>query len=360
MLYGHGDNGYVYEREIVADFSTNIWYGGEPSGLKEHLFRQWKVVNKYPEVLAESLAGKLGLLHGLSAENMLVTNGATESIYLLAQLYRNKRSCIVIPSFSEYEDACRMHEHQMNFLPWEDLTPAIRLAADRPTQLTAHPALQADPPSPAPDLFWIGNPNNPTGAVFPALEKLLYNNPQTIFAVDEAFIGFTDAIPSAIGAVTRYPNLVIFRSLTKSFAIPGLRLGYIVANREIIQRLQSLKLPWSVNALALTAGNFILDHCPAPHWSLAPLLRDKEGFVRDLQEKAAVKIVPGHTHFFLCQTTHGSATDLQRWLLETFGLLIRDASNFRGLDAGHFRLATLAPDKNLLMVNALKEWRGKR
>src|ERR1700735_5418937 len=99
MLYGHGDNGYVYVREIVADFSANIWYGGEPPGLKEHIFSNWeKIVNKYPEPIATSLAERLSLRHGLSPENILVGNGATECIYLLAQLYRNKRSRIVIPS----------------------------------------------------------------------------------------------------------------------------------------------------------------------------------------------------------------------------------------------------------------------
>ena len=184
MIYGHGDNGYIYEREIVADFSTNIWYGVELAGLKEHLFREWKSVNKYPEPLAESLAGKLGLLHGLAPENILVTNGATEGIFLMAQLCRKKRSCIVIPSFQEYEDACRMHEHQLNFLSWDELAPAIRLAADRPLQPAdrprqpaARPGLYPDGSSSAPDIFWIGNPNNPTGAVFPALE----NDPELAF-----------------------------------------------------------------------------------------------------------------------------------------------------------------------------------
>ena len=107
MLYGHGDNGYRLGGDIIADFSTNVWYGGEPQGLKEHLFRQWRLINRYPEVLGESLAARAAQHHGLNPENILVTNGATESIYLTAQAFSGSRSAIVIPSFSEYGDACR-------------------------------------------------------------------------------------------------------------------------------------------------------------------------------------------------------------------------------------------------------------
>src|SRR5882757_8505834 len=116
MLYGHGDNGYRLGGDIVGDFSTNVWYGGEPPGLKEHLFRQWHRINRYPEVLGESLTIKAACHHELSQANILVTSGTTESIYLLAQAYASRSSGIIIPSFSEYEDACRMHGHNLDFI----------------------------------------------------------------------------------------------------------------------------------------------------------------------------------------------------------------------------------------------------
>ncbi|HMH21370.1 MAG TPA: aminotransferase class I/II-fold pyridoxal phosphate-dependent enzyme [Puia sp.] len=351
MLYGHGDNGYQYGREIIADFSTNVWYGGEPEGLKEHLFRQWKRINKYPEPLAGNLAGKVSRHHGLQPENILITSGATESIYLMAQLFRNKRSCVVIPSFSEYEDACRIHEHAIDFLNWESLAS---LGGDTiPEAPGAGPDMVAEA-----DLFWIGNPNNPTGAVFTAPETLISRYPQTMFAIDESFIEFTDAITSAIGLVQETPNLAILRSMTKAFAIPGLRLGYIAAHRDIIEKLKALKLPWSVNAMALEAGNFIFDHYSSIRLPLTKLSQDKADLIGQLRE-FQIKIYSGETHFFLCETAWASAEELKRWLLERSGLLIRDACNFRGLGAGHFRLATLAPDQNRLLVNALEEWQAQ-
>jgi threonine-phosphate decarboxylase len=345
MLHGHGDNGYLYPQDIRADFSTNVWYGGEPAGLKGHLFGQWERVNRYPQVLAENLRGRISRHHDLPPENILVCSGATEGIYLIAHAYKARGAdrlaadgpCttgVVIPSFSEYEDACRIHEHRVRFLSWEDLRPTRNLTTD---------------------LLWMGNPNNPTGSVFLELEALIRHNPGTTFVLDEAFIEFTDAIKSAIPLIGRYPNLVILRSLTKSFVIPGLRLGYVVAGREIIERLQRVKLPWSVNALAAEAGNYLFDNYSSLGLPLEQLLRDKAAFVRQMED-IGIKVYPGATHFFLCETSVGTAAGLQQYLLDNHRLLIRNAANFRGLQPGHFRLATLAPDKNQLLVNALKLW----
>src|SRR5690606_22137033 len=121
MLKGHGDDAYRYNKEIVANFSSNVWYGGEPAGLKAHLFSQWKTINKYPEVLGESLQNKIAQHHQLTPEQILVSSGTTESIYLIAQALRENSTTVVIPAFAEYEDACRMHHHQINFLDWDKL-----------------------------------------------------------------------------------------------------------------------------------------------------------------------------------------------------------------------------------------------
>jgi threonine-phosphate decarboxylase len=390
MLYGHGDNGYLHRQGLLADFSSNVWYGGEPAGLKDHLFQRWQLINRYPEVLAESLTERVSRHHGLNPQNILVNNGTTESIYLIAQLFKRKKTSIVFPSFSEYEDACRMHEHSLHFLSWTELenwiahlttgldatgiratglrATGLRAVEPAATGLQSHseaptaPAAKAAPDRPTwlnTDLLWVGNPNNPTGAVLPALETLIRHYPEIIFIVDEAFIEFTQSIASLVGLVRELPNLVILRSLTKVFAIPGLRLGYVVAEEEMITRLRAFKLPWSVNALALEAGNFIFDHYSRIRLPLASLLQDKEHFIRQL-EGIGIKIQSSHTHFFLCDTGREDAAELQNFLLDKFRLLIRNAANFRGLGAGNFRLATLSPDKNQWLINALKEWKEKK
>jgi threonine-phosphate decarboxylase len=337
MLHGHGDDAYRYKQKIVADFSTNVWYGGAPEGLKEFLFSRWQVVERYPEVLAESLGKQIAQHHHLNSDQVLISSGTTESIYLIAQAFGAKRTTIAIPAFAEYEDACCLHQHQLTFMDW--------------SALAAVPKLDTD-------LCFICHPNNPMGSVLPQLEALITGNPQTFFIIDEAFIEFTVSVKSVIPLLDRYPNLVILRSLTKAYAIPGLRLGYIVASAAIIQQLKAVKFPWSVNALALEAGKFIFDNYHQVQIPLQQLLQEKENLVNQLQLHAPLKLQQSHTHFMLGETTHKTAAELKLFLIDNFGILIRDASNFRGLGEKHFRICTLSPDKNQLLIEALSQWKN--
>lgn len=336
MLHGHGDDGYRQATKIVADFSTNVWYGGEPVGLKKHLLSHWESINRYPEVLAESLAEQAATHHRLSAEGVLISSGTTESIYLIAQEFSGRTTTIVTPAFAEYEDSCRMHHHQLRFLDWTALENLPRLTSD---------------------LIFICNPNNPTGATFGQLEAWLIQNPRTMFVVDEAFIDFTTQISTAIPLLNRYDNLIVLRSMTKAYAIPGLRLGYIVSSPAINTRLKAIKPPWTVNALALEAGKYIFTRYTECQPPLNQLLADKEALTQALSQHDALRIHESQTHFFLVETLVGTAEDLKQFLVEKHGLLIRNASNFRGLGAGHFRIATLAPGTNELLINALAVWK---
>jgi threonine-phosphate decarboxylase len=335
MFQGHGDDGYLHRQKLTADFSTNVWHGGAPAGLKEHLFAQWEGVQRYPEVLAESLTEKIAISYGFKTENILVTNGSTESIYLVAQAYQNKKTTITIPAFAEYEDACKMFGHQISFLNWAELETGLK---------------------PDTDVLFICNPNNPTGAVFTDLEDLIQKHPDVLFVVDEAFIEFTLSLTSVIALIEKYNNLVVLRSMTKAYAIPGLRLGYIAANAALIKRLKSFKLPWAVNAMAIAAGHFIFDHYKTIQIPLQQLLADKANFVKDLTT-TQLTIYPGHTHFFLARTNLQTAAALKQFLLKEFNILIRNADNFRGLTDKHIRIATLSKNKNQLLINALAEWK---
>lgn len=336
MLYGHGDDGYQFKNDIVADFSTNVWYSGEPAGLKEHIFDNWNAINKYPEVIAESLAKKISGHHNLQPDNLLVNSGSTESIYLIAQAFRQKKTTIIVPAFAEYEDAANMYGHSLNFMDWQQLNPATQFKTD---------------------LVFVCNPNNPTGAVFNFLEELLCNNPQTIFVLDEAFIEFTLTISSSVALINKYKNLIVLRSLTKAYAIPGLRLGYIVSSAPLISKIKQFKYPWSVNTIALETGKFIFDNYAAIQIPITRLLQDRQHFINELQQ-IKVNITDSHTHFFLAEIIGSDASTLKKHLIKNHGILIRDASNFRGLGSGHFRVATLSPAKNQLLVNALKEWKN--
>jgi len=337
MLQGHGDDSYRYAQKIIADFSTNVWYGGEPSGLKEYIFAQWSTINRYPEVMAESLSKLVASHHYLNPEQILINSGTTESIYLIAQAFAGKKTTIVTPAFAEYEDACRLYQHDLTFFPWSKIEEFSTLSTD---------------------LVFICNPNNPTGKAFSQLENWIQQNPETLFVVDEAFIDFTVQINSSIPLIDHYPNLLVMHSLTKAYAIPGLRLGYIAASEDLVSKLKSIKQPWTVNTMALEAGKFIFENYQQIQIPLKNLLMEKERFAEKLSQNPILKIHEGATHFFLAETLKGDAAELKQFLIEKYGLLIRDASNFRDLTKKYFRIATLSPEKNNLLIEALDEWRN--
>jgi threonine-phosphate decarboxylase len=337
MLQGHGDDGYKYKQDIKANFSTNVWYGGYSEALKNHLIESWNAIDSYPEASAESFIDVLAKDLKVETNMLMAVNGATEAFYLLAQCFNNKRSTIVIPTFSEYEDACKINNHKLNFINWNELSSSSRFNTD---------------------LIWICNPNNPTGDILLQndLEHLLQNHPNSVFILDEAYIDFTDSISSSIDMIKKYQNLIIVKSLTKNFAIPGLRLGYLISNQALVQKIEFYKAPWTVNSLAIEAGKYLIQHKsevlpPVKHYKSST-----EKFIENLSHISGIRIHPTKTSYFLIELEKGDSTELKNYLISEFGILIRDAKNFRGLNSSYIRVATLSEEKNQLLIDALQKW----
>lgn len=337
MILGHGDDGYLHNETIRANFSSNVFYEGLPEGLKEHLSSHWDTITRYPDANAESLQKALVNWHQLQAQEILVTNGATEAFYLIAHHLQKQSATIIIPSFAEYEDACRVHAVALKFMEWESINKNTRFATEA---------------------VFFGNPNNPTGSVFAKelLYALLENNPNTLFVIDEAYVDFTVNEISMIHKINTFTNLLIVKSLTKTYAIPGLRLGYIISQEQNIQAILKNKMPWSVNAFAIEAGKFIVKNAESLALPLQTLLADTSVFMAELRQIESIEIYPTTTNFFLCQTKLKTAAELKEYLLTIHHLLVRDASNFRSLSAQHFRIATQTPENNQLLIKAIKQW----
>ncbi|HAA20632.1 MAG TPA: hypothetical protein DCP28_18415, partial [Cytophagales bacterium] len=272
--------------------------------------------------------------HGVSEDHFLFTNGATEAFYLIAQAFVGQKAAIVAPTFSEYQDACRIHG-----LPYD----LVKKAALDPTGY---------------GLVWLCNPNNPDGTLIPSNEliDLIEDHPATTFVVDEAYIEFTDQLASLAAEVKRLSNLIVVRSLTKTFAIPGLRLGYVMAAQDLIGRLLSKKMPWSVNTLAIHAGLEIFEHYETWQFEVAELLEETRAFAAQVFTTEGLEVIPSHTSYFLVKLHRGTAAGLKAYLAEQHGILVRDATNFQGLDGEHIRLATQGPEANQALLNALKQW----
>lgn len=332
MIEGHGDDAYKY-KAIKINFSSNVYNHVDHSGLHQHLFQQMESIRTYPEPEPYSLEKVLAERFHLSSEEVCVTNGATEAIYLIAQTFRNQISAILMPTFSEYADACRLHGHKV--VPIYNLN---RLP-DRGR------------------LIWLCNPNNPTGEVREkeVLTACIKQNPQCIFIMDQSYEFFTQKALLTAREAAEFPNVILLHSMTKRFAVPGLRLGYITACKELLHEIRTQRMPWSVNQLAIEAGHYLLSSSQYDI-DIYLLLREKKRLVQSLLSIGGMEIWPSDTHYMLVQLRMGKAAALKEYLATEHGILIRDASNFEGLNEHFFRIATQTPEENDKLVESIKKW----
>jgi threonine-phosphate decarboxylase len=340
MLLGHGDDGHLYQSAAVANFSSNVYYPGFSEDLGVFLSAQMLKVKNYPEPNSESLRKALAKFHVLEDSQLLVTNGATDAFYLVAHAFKKSTATIVIPSFAEYEDACRLYGMEISFLAWDGLKGDTRFGTS---------------------LVFICNPNNPNGAIVSkeVIRCLLNTHQDTVFVLDEAYIDFTFSVASSVDLLKEFPNLLIVKSLTKTFAIPGLRLGYLLGSKDMITRISRYKIPWSVNTLAVEAGKYIVENHEALALPLKEMLAETKTLRVSVNSIRGIQALESHTTFFLCHTAHDDAASLKDFLMKHFRLLIRDASNFRGLSKNHFRIASQSAEENKLLIKALATWSAR-
>lgn len=334
MTDGHGDDLYRYSN-IRLNFSSNIYNHLDHSGLDAFLSERIGSVHSYPEPVPESLESEWALRMGLDSRNMCVTNGATDAIYLIARAFYGADSVIVMPTFSEYADACRMNMHKVR--------PAYSLDSLK---------------VPVNGLCWICNPNNPTGTVYSPeiLTELAEGNPGCTFVIDQSYAGFTDMELLSARKAAECPNILLLHSMTKKFAIPGLRLGGITGYEKAVERMKRFRMPWAVNSLAIEAGKYLLENSGNYNISINELLAEKERISNEIRAIGGIDVWKSSTHFFLCQLRMGRASALKDFLAEEYGILIRDCSNFEGLDERFFRIAVQLPSENDELVSAIRDW----
>ena len=342
MIQGHGDDRYRFQREIRADFSSNVYSQVNLEPLKAHLRARLDVIGRYPEPEPYTLEKALAALLGIDPASVCVTAGTTEAIYLIAHAFKGSESYIIQPTFSEYADACRLYAHSV--APVSVLLPKKgRCAGHRP---------------PLHSLFWLCNPNNPTGTVIPKeqLVQAIEDNLDTIFVIDQSYGFFTQAPLLSPAEAVCYPNVIQLHSMTKRYAMPGLRLGYVTAHPKLIEMIRAVRMPWSVNALAIEAGLYLTQHEDTAPIDLTTLLAETQRLRDNLNAIPGLTAEPTQTHFFLCRLAEGSAAALKQYLAEEHSILIRDASNFEVLDGRCFRIATQTPAENDALIAAIQSY----
>ena len=340
MIEGHGDDSYKYTHPITANFSSNVYCKVDLSNLKAHLCSRMETIGNYPEPEPYTLEVRLARKYRLSTDSVCVTNGATEAIYLIAQTFRGTHTAILQPTFSEYADACRMHGHRVMSL--------YQLPAAKDNYLLPEDLR----------MLWLCNPNNPTGTVTAKayLTELIEHNPQVCFVIDQSYEYFTLQPLFAASEAAAFPNVLLLHSMTKRYAVPGLRLGYVTGDAGLLRRLRTNRMPWSVNQLAIEAGLHLLEQDVPNPPDMVAYMNETARLRAALQALGGVEVWATDTHFMLLQLRMGRASALKDYLAEKHGILIRDASNFDGLDERFFRIATQSREENDRLVGAIAQW----
>ncbi|HVS86464.1 MAG TPA: Rv2231c family pyridoxal phosphate-dependent protein CobC [Gaiellaceae bacterium] len=323
----HGD---ALAEPGLLDFAVNTWPGPRSPQLEAAL-RRALASTAYPS--EREARARIAARHGVEPAAVLAANGACEVFWLIAHALRPRRACCIHPAFTEPEAALRA------------------VGADVRHVFREPGAWRFDPASVPEDaeLVVVGNPNNPTGGLDARAHLLALLRPGRLVLVDESFMDFVPGEPESL-AGTRRPGLAVLRSLTKLWALAGLRAGYLLAEPDLVKRLEANRQPWSVNALACAALATCADDRETPARVAAEVTAEREGLVGALAGLPGVRVWPGAANFLLLRLADGPAAVAR---LREEGIAVRPAWTFPGLDERFVRVAVRRGEDNRRLVEAL-------
>jgi len=327
----------------IVDFSSNINPAGMPASVKSILKKRLNKMEHYPDLHSSDLISNLKKYTGLSKTNLIVGNGAIEIIYNFCSAFLSKKRILIsVPTFGEYEAAAKLAECKITFFKTMNLSENLDSFISK---------------IPTNGCIFVCNPNNPTGSILSKkqLTKIILSakRKSCLVFIDESFIELVpQSNQSILNLIKIYDNLFVLRSLTKSFALAGIRIGYAGSSKEIINILQKIKIPWSVNALAQEAGIIAINNKQYLKKSKLIIKKESNFLKNKISDLPGFECYDSSTNFILIKTKQDS-TKIQKKLLK-HKILIRDCKNFRGLNNHYIRIAVRSHQDNLKLIQALE------
>lgn len=330
----------------LTDFSASINPLGTPPSAISAIVNNTSQLTAYPDPEYTELRSHLANHHHLDPQFILPGNGSAELLtWAGRELAQQKFTYLITPAFSDYQRALTAFGGQifpcpLSLCPQDDsgINPTLPI-----------------PQSPEPESgLLLNNPHNPTGKLWAKEEILPYLDQFSLVVIDEAFMDFLTPAQeqSLIPMVENYANLVILRSLTKFYSLPGLRMGYAIAHPERLRRWQKWRDPWSVNALAAAATVAVIQDDQFQQQTWDWLISARSQLWQQLQTISGLQPFAGAANYLLVRT-EVSATKLQEKLLQEYQIVIRDCLSFPELGDRYFRIAVRLPEENHRLVEAL-------
>ncbi len=333
-----------FTQEELLDFSANINPLGMPGSVQKAIRNSLSASLHYPDPFCRKLRAGIAEKENVGTEEILCGNGGADLIYRLVYALRPKQALVTAPAFAEYEEALRQVGARVHHYK---LSESMELKEEFLESVTEDL-----------ELIFVCNPNNPTGLLTDRslLQKLLDRAEDLGIwvCVDECFLDFVKEkeICTLTGFLSRYHHLVILKSFTKLYAMPGLRLGYVLSgNRELLGKMQQAGQPWSVSEPAMQAGMAALKETDYRERTITLVDREREFLLAGLGELGC-KVWPGRANY-LCFRMAGE-TQLYEKLLE-HGILIRRCENYHNLTEQDYRIAVRTHEENEHLLQAIKE-----
>jgi L-threonine-O-3-phosphate decarboxylase len=334
----------------LIDFSASINPLGTPESAIAAIINSTTQLTAYPDPEYSELRSHLANHHQIEAEFILPGNGSAELLtWAGRELAQQNSTYLITPAFSDYQRA-------LTAFGGEILPCPLSLIPGKGVSPFGAPTLPI-PQSPHPQSgLLLNNPHNPTGKLWSKEEILPYLKQFGLVVIDEAFMDFLTPSEeqSLIPVVAEYPNLVILRSLTKFYSLPGLRIGYAIAHPDRLQRWKKWRDPWSVNTLAAAATAAAIKDKAFQQQTWSWLISARSQLFEQLEAIPGLQPFEGAANYLLVKTEK-SATQLQEKLLQNYQIVIRDCLSFPELGDRYFRIAVRLPAENNRLVQATAE-----
>ncbi len=348
--YGHGGNAKEISREKninykhIIDFSANINPLGICENVKKSIFDNIKLIEKYPDMSYFELKTSIADYEGISSEHIILGNGAAEVLFNIIRAIQPKKTLLLAPTFSEYEEAVAGIKGDVKYyyLKEED---SFKLNKDYLNFINKEI-----------DLLIICNPNNPTGTlvsrqdIIKITEKAAESNVKVL--VDESFLDFLSDEYSVKKYISKYKNLIIIKSLTKFFALPGLRIGYgMCADEEVLRNTNILTPAWNINILAEKAAISAIKDEKYINDTKLYIHKEKKYLYDEMEKIKNIKVFKPTVNFLFFKVNKN--IDLFSKLLKE-NILIRSCSNYNGLNEKYYRIGIKTHKDNENFIEKLK------
>jgi threonine-phosphate decarboxylase len=355
VIKGHGGNIFDIANRLgcppseIIDMSSNMNPLGPPEFLMDHLKRNLDSIHLLPEVDAAGSIRAFAAGWNLSSSQVLAANGTTQFIYSLPLSLESKKVLIAGPTYADYADACRMHHVPFDFY----LSCAEH--GFQPDFSEMEKSMEGV------DTVFICNPNNPTGVHIPLVNVKAFIDayPKVRFIIDESYLPFVDDAEAESLIPKQLSNALVLYSMSKIFRIPGLRIGFLIGNRDLIRSQGRYSLPWSVNSLSQVAVAHLMNSRGEVASFIAEtreFLSREKAFVHDVFKALPhVDLFSSSTSFILARLGHTYTAEGVFDRLLDQKILVRNCANFAGLSNRFIRISLKTHEVNQMMIQCISE-----